>query len=184
MKRLIVIAALLIALGVAAVFYFQIGVSAETKRDRSLEKARTFVAAAKVNEAIIEFKNALKADPRSAEAHHELGMALLKKGDFRAAYSEFVRAVDLKPSLVPARFQHPRTALRQLPCRARRQSGLDPTARAHPHPDLEPDLRAVPYRADAPVEGHGPGGCAVMGAPSEFPPGPARFIRPDAGVAG
>ena len=105
MKRLVLGMGLLVALGLAGFYYFQIGVSPEVKRDRHVKRAKEYMSQSHVNEAIIELKNALKADPASADAHHELGVALLRKGDYRAAYSEFVRATDLKPGLLPARYQ-------------------------------------------------------------------------------
>src|ERR1041384_5148916 len=105
MRRLVLGVSLLVILGLASFYYFQIGVSPEVKRERHLKKAREYMSQSQTNEAIIELKNALKADPGYADAHHELGVALLKKGDYRSAYSEFVRATDLKPGLVPARYQ-------------------------------------------------------------------------------
>src|SRR5215813_12267524 len=104
MKRLVLGVVLLAVVGVAGFYYFQIGVSPEVKRDRYVKKARDYMSQSHVNEAIIELKNALKSDPASAETHHELGAALLRKGDYRGAYAEFVRATDLKPTLVPARY--------------------------------------------------------------------------------
>src|SRR5215470_19555161 len=105
MKRLIFGVGLLVALGLFGFYYFQIGVSPEVKRDRYVKKAKEYMSQSKVNEAIIELKNALKSDPASGDAHHELGVALLRKGDYRAAYSEFIRATDLDSKLVPARYQ-------------------------------------------------------------------------------
>ena len=63
------------------------------------------MAQAKVEEATIEYKNALSADPSSPEAHYEFGMALLRQGDSRAGYRELGRAVDLKPDFIKARYQ-------------------------------------------------------------------------------
>ena len=39
------------------------------------------------------------------ETHYELGLALLRVGDGRAAVSQFYRAADLEPDMVKARFQ-------------------------------------------------------------------------------
>ena len=105
MRRLVMGITLLVVLGLASFYYFQIGVSPEVKRERHLKKAQEYMDRSQTNEAIIELKNALKADPGYAVAHHRLGMALLQKGDYRSAYSEFVRATDLQPNLLPARYQ-------------------------------------------------------------------------------
>ena len=88
-----------------ALAYNRLGGSREVKRDRALKKAQEYLSQAKVSEAIIEYKNALQADPGSPEAHYEFGLALLKQQEFRTAYNEFVRAADLKPDFIPARFQ-------------------------------------------------------------------------------
>src|SRR5262245_868833 len=93
------------ALGIAAVFYFQFGGSPEARRDHHLTKGREYLGRSKAKEAVIEFRNALKADPLSAEGHHELGLALLKVGDYRNALREFTRASELKPDLMPPRYQ-------------------------------------------------------------------------------
>ncbi len=66
MKRVLLSVCALLAVGLVMAFYFQ--PSVEVKRDRYLKRAREYVNKAKVNEAVIEFKNALKADPASAEA--------------------------------------------------------------------------------------------------------------------
>ena len=105
MRKIIlgVVALLVLVGGVLA--YNRLGGSPEVKRDRALKKAQEYLSQAKVNEAIIEYKNALQADPGSPEAHYEFGLALLKQQEFRTAYNEFVRAADLKPDFIPARFQ-------------------------------------------------------------------------------
>src|SRR5687767_105520 len=106
MKRIVLIVGLLaIVLAGGVMAYSKLGGSPEVKRDRALKKAKEYLAEAKVNEAVIEYKNALRADPSSAEAHYEFGMALLKQGDGRAGYRELVRAADLKPDFIKARYQ-------------------------------------------------------------------------------
>ena len=79
MKKLVVMVLLLLVVGGGAAYYFEIGVSPQTKRDRFLEKAKSFAASGKTNEAVIEYKNALKVDPAHAASHYELAMLLLNK---------------------------------------------------------------------------------------------------------
>ena len=106
MKRIVLSVGLIAILGGGGLYaYSKLGGSPEAKRDRALKKAQEYLAQAKVNEAVIEYKNALSADPRSAEAHYEFGMALLKQGDGWAGYRELVRATDLKPDFIKARYQ-------------------------------------------------------------------------------
>ena len=91
MKRGLLIVCTLVAIGLVVTFYFRSSGSPEEKRDRYLNGGREYIAQGKVNEAFIMFKNAVKADPASAEAHHELGLVSLRKGDFRGALPRFSR---------------------------------------------------------------------------------------------
>ena len=77
-KRFIFITTLVVVIvgGLGAAFYLDAFTSAEVKLERHLKKGREHMAQAKVNEAVFEFRNALKAIPSSAEAHYELGLAL------------------------------------------------------------------------------------------------------------
>ena len=105
MRKIILGLAAFVVLGGGVFAYSKLGGSPEVKRERALKKAKDYLAQAKLNEAIVEYKNALRADPSSAEAHYELGMALLKQGGGRTGYNELVRAIDLKPDFIKARFQ-------------------------------------------------------------------------------
>src|ERR1051325_9118158 len=106
MKRLIVLilGGLLLGTG-GAYYYYKFGGNPETRRERALAKAREYVKQSKLNEALIEFQNAVKADPRSARARYEFANVLLTKGNVQQAYNELVRAVDLEPDFKEARFQ-------------------------------------------------------------------------------
>jgi len=94
----------LVTLGLVTAFAFDVFTSREVKRDRHLKKAREYVTQSKFNEAAIEYKNALKADPASADGHFEFGQVLMRRGDIRAAYRELVRTTDLRPDWDKARF--------------------------------------------------------------------------------
>jgi Tfp pilus assembly protein PilF len=95
MKRFLLLGAIVALLGGGIFAYVRFGGSPEVKRERSLKAARAYLEQSKVKEAIVEFRNALKADPASAEAHYEFGMALIRQGDLRSAYREMVRATDI-----------------------------------------------------------------------------------------
>jgi tetratricopeptide (TPR) repeat protein len=73
------------------------GGSASERRDGFIQGGQKAIAAGNVNEAVIAFKNAVQADPVSAEARLGLADALTKQGDARGALAEYVRAADLKP---------------------------------------------------------------------------------------
>ena len=92
-------------LGGGAVAYFHMGETPEARRDRYLTKARDYVKQEKTNEAVIEFRNAIKSDPASASARYELAMAFRKRGEYKPAYQELVRATNLKPDMLVARFE-------------------------------------------------------------------------------
>ena len=105
MKKWLVLGLSVILFGGALSYYLEIGVSAQTRRERFVAKAKGYVENSKFNEAVIEYKNALKADPAHAETHYELAMLLMKQGAVRNAYREMVRATDLDPKLTKARYQ-------------------------------------------------------------------------------
>jgi tetratricopeptide (TPR) repeat protein len=104
-KPKFLIIGILAAVGTAGAVYFRSGDNREAKRDLSLNKARGYLKQAKVEDAVSEFRNALKADPKSAEGHYELGLALLKLGERRNALREFQSASNLKPDMMQPRYQ-------------------------------------------------------------------------------
>src|SRR5581483_2807165 len=105
MKRLITLAVALILVAGGILAYNRYGGSPEVKRDRALKAARAYLESGKTNEALREFRNALKADPGSAEVHYEFAVLLIKQGDLRSAYGELVRAIERKPNYYQARYQ-------------------------------------------------------------------------------
>ena len=119
MKRTLLIIGVLAGVGIATAVYFQPGGSPEANRELYLKKGRDYISQAKVKEAVIEFRNALKADPAFAEGHYELGLALLKLGDHENASREFMRASNLKPDMMQPRYQTGQS----IPPRPRRQAG-------------------------------------------------------------
>src|SRR5580698_11146526 len=62
-----------------------------------LNSGDKYFKAAKYQEAVIEFRNALQIDPRLANAHQKLAMAYLKLGNSEAAYRELRETVGLDP---------------------------------------------------------------------------------------
>jgi len=61
-----------------------------------LENAKSYLNESKVNESIIELKNAIRADTKNAEARFLLGQTYLSLGDGLAAVKELERAKSLK----------------------------------------------------------------------------------------
>jgi tetratricopeptide (TPR) repeat protein len=105
MKLKVTVICVMSMLVLAAGVYLWAGKSPEAKRDKYLKDGRQYMEQGKVNEAVITFKNAVKTDPASAEAHYELGLGLLNRGDFRGAFGQFHRASDLEPQMVEPQYQ-------------------------------------------------------------------------------
>ena len=103
-RKLLSVCALVVVGLATGAFYLLSGRSPEENRDRYLKGGCEYIAQNKVNEAVIMFKNAVQVDPASADSHHELGLALLRKADYRGGFGEFRRAADLKPEIVQVRY--------------------------------------------------------------------------------
>lgn len=69
---------------------------------------KRYLAAGKVREAVIEYRNAVQLAPNSGEDHLHLGQALLQLGtvdDIRSAFKEFTLAVQHDPELLQAQLE-------------------------------------------------------------------------------
>src|SRR5260370_34943138 len=73
------------------------------QKQKYLESGERYAKDGKYKEATIQFSNALKVDHNFAEAHYELAKAYIKTNSMLQAYSELLRAVDLRPNNVEAR---------------------------------------------------------------------------------
>jgi tetratricopeptide (TPR) repeat protein len=69
---------------------------------KALAAAEKYMQQQRYQEAILEYKNALKADPRSADVYYKLGQAYLKKGQFPEAFATFRRGVVIDPKYLPS----------------------------------------------------------------------------------
>jgi tetratricopeptide (TPR) repeat protein len=69
----------------------------EVQKVKYFEQGNTLMAAGKLADAIIEYRNAIKLDAKYGEARFQLARALEQRGD-RSASGEYVRAADLLPS--------------------------------------------------------------------------------------
>jgi tetratricopeptide (TPR) repeat protein len=67
-----------------------------TKR-KYLESGDRYYAKAKYREAAIQYQNAIKVDPKYAEAHYQLAQCYLRLVNLQGAYRELSRAIDQKP---------------------------------------------------------------------------------------
>jgi putative PEP-CTERM system TPR-repeat lipoprotein len=71
-----------------------IGCQAEVSNTESMTKARAYLAESDTRSALIELKNAARADPSNAETRYLFGATLLEAGDFATAESELGKALD------------------------------------------------------------------------------------------
>src|SRR5690348_10272908 len=63
-----------------------------------LQRGRKALDAGKYDEAAINFRNALKKDPKLAEAYYRLGLAQLRLGNTREAFQALGSAASLMPT--------------------------------------------------------------------------------------
>lgn len=68
------------------------------QKRKFLERGNQYFEGGKYAEAAIEFRNAVKADPTSADAHYRLAITETKLGDWPSALEELEHTVDLQPT--------------------------------------------------------------------------------------
>src|SRR3954464_15832190 len=76
--------------------------SAVERRREHIASGDKYASKQQFAEAVVEYRNAVQADPSSGEARYKLGEAYVRTQNPGAAYGEFVRAADLMPTDVPA----------------------------------------------------------------------------------
>ena len=72
--------------------------SPEAKKSQHLDRATSYVEKGQYQEAIIEYRNVVQADPNDGDAHYRLALVHLKIGslsNLQAAFSELNRALEL-----------------------------------------------------------------------------------------
>ncbi len=70
-----------------------------------VERGNQSFAAGKYEDATLNYRNALKKDPRSGEAYYRLALALLKTNKLSDAYQMLIQAVAFSPQNIPAKVQ-------------------------------------------------------------------------------
>jgi len=74
-------------------------------KDEYFKKGMSYLKEDNENAAIIEFRNAIKKDPKYPDPRYQLGLIYLKKGDAQKAYQQLVRAVSLDPENLDAKLK-------------------------------------------------------------------------------
>jgi len=77
----------------------------ERVKKEHFDNAERFMAGGKVQEAILEYRNALRADPRYGEARFKLAEAYVATGNGNQALREYIRAADLMPQNTEAQLR-------------------------------------------------------------------------------
>jgi tetratricopeptide (TPR) repeat protein len=67
------------------------------KKQKYLESGNRYLDKKQFKEASIQYQNAIQIDPNFATAHYKLAQAYLGTGNFRGAFTELRKTVDLKP---------------------------------------------------------------------------------------
>src|SRR5687767_2885415 len=69
----------------------------QAEKQRAFENGNRYFEEQKYAEAIVEYRNAVRADPRFGEARQKLAEAYGFAGNAQAAFAEQIRAADLLP---------------------------------------------------------------------------------------
>ena len=76
---------------------------AEERKAKYLERGKAYFEEENYDKAKVEFKNVLQIDPKTAAPYFYLGQIAEKDQDWRMAFGNYSKAVELDPELVDAR---------------------------------------------------------------------------------
>lgn len=105
-----------------------------TSPEEHLRKGQALFEKKSYREAVLEYRNAVRANPNYGDARYALALALLEMGDPASALKEMVRAADLLPDRADVQLQAGRLLL---------LAGQFEDAKARAEKVLEKDLRNV-----------------------------------------
>jgi len=94
-----------LAVFLAAAFATSCSTDPDAAKREYLASGDRYLADGKLNEAIVQYRNALQQDPKFGEARYRLAEAYAKSGDIAGAYREHIRAADLLPNDVDAQIK-------------------------------------------------------------------------------
>src|SRR5262245_57968178 len=87
---------------------YSCGGDAPAKKAAHMQKGEAYVAKEKYTEAVIEFSNAIKLDPKDAQVYYKLALTYLKQGEgpsLQNAFQALQKSVELDPSLTDAQLK-------------------------------------------------------------------------------
>src|SRR5580692_10660520 len=76
-----------------------------------LATGQNYMEKGQYGDAAIEFRNALRLDPRFVDAYYQLAQANLARHDWPAAYAALEKTIELNPSRLDARLDRGRIDL-------------------------------------------------------------------------
>ena len=82
--------------------------SPDKKAAKHLKNGEEYIKASKYREAILEFKNAIQAAPKNAQAHYQAGLLYIRLGgmtNLQTAFQELSKAVELDPNILDAQIK-------------------------------------------------------------------------------
>ena len=82
---------------IAAAFAAACTSDPQAAKQKYVASGDSYLAAGKLQEAIIEYRNAIEQDPRAGDVRAKLADAYVQAGDGSSAVQEYVRAADLVP---------------------------------------------------------------------------------------
>src|SRR5262245_18994055 len=105
MKANLSLRTLLLLTAAIAAFTIACSKDPEVAKREYVRSGDAYAAKKQYSEAIIEYRNAVKQDPRFAEARSKLADAYFTVGDGGNAYREYIRAADLLPNDLTAQLK-------------------------------------------------------------------------------
>jgi putative PEP-CTERM system TPR-repeat lipoprotein len=108
-----------------------------------LDRAKTLMEKKQYDRALLELKNAAKADPRGAEPYYQAGLAYLAMGDYQTAYRTLIHATEVDPKHTAAQLK-----VAEL-IGSSAASTTDPKTLAEAEQRVQSALAIVPDNADA-----------------------------------
>lgn len=75
------------------------------KRAKHMKRGEAYFEKEEFKKAIIEYKNAIQAEPKFARGHYQLALAYLKTGQPKQAFPELSKTVDLDPENLDAQLK-------------------------------------------------------------------------------
>ena len=83
----------------------------EKAKAKYLAAGQSYMQKGQYGDAVVEFKNALRLDPRFVDAYYQLAQASLAQHDWGVAYSALEKTVELDPTRLDARLDRGRILL-------------------------------------------------------------------------